>query len=81
MLSCWDKPATKATFKITLDEASELMALPKKLVFEEKWTAAHEVVSSQESRIMSAYLLTAVIILFEYVEDHTSNGSKFCPYY
>lgn len=38
-------------------------------------------VSSQESRIMSVYLPTAVIILFEYVENHTSDGSKFCLYY
>ncbi|KAK0571465.1 hypothetical protein LWI29_016441 [Acer saccharum] len=72
---CWDEPACKATFKITLlDVPSELVALSNMPVIEEKVNGDLKTVSYQESPIMSTYLVAVVIGLFDYVEDHTSDG-------
>ncbi|KAK2644944.1 hypothetical protein Ddye_020139 [Dipteronia dyeriana] len=72
---CWDEPACKATFKITLlDVPSELVALSNMPVIEEGVNGKLKTVSYQESPIMSTYLVAVVIGLFDYVEDHTSDG-------
>ncbi|XP_031283763.1 aminopeptidase M1 [Pistacia vera] len=77
---CWDEPACKATFKITLDVPSELVALSNMPVIEEKVDGHQKTVSYQESPIMSTYLVAVVIGLFDYVEDHTSDGIKVRVY-
>ncbi|KAF4367053.1 hypothetical protein G4B88_016765 [Cannabis sativa] len=71
---CWDEPACKATFKITLDVPSELVALSNMPVIEEKVNGQVKTVSYQESPIMSTYLVAVVVGLFDFVEDHTSDG-------
>ncbi|XP_049361038.1 aminopeptidase M1 [Solanum verrucosum] len=71
---CWDEPACKATFKITLEVPSELVALSNMPVEEEKVTGNLKTVHYQESPIMSTYLVAIVVGLFDYVEDHTSDG-------
>ncbi|KAL5559485.1 hypothetical protein UlMin_035696 [Ulmus minor] len=78
---CWDEPAFKATFKITLDVPSELVALSNMPIVEEK-VDGHDLktVSYQESPIMSTYLVAIVVGLFDYVEDHTSDGVKVRVY-
>ncbi|RYR42255.1 hypothetical protein Ahy_A08g038721 isoform B [Arachis hypogaea] len=77
---CWDEPACKATFKITLDVPSELVALSNMPVVEEKVDGSLKTVSYQESPIMSTYLVAVVVGLFDYVEDHTSDGkTSFFP--
>ena len=43
-------------------------------VVEEKVNGPLKTVSYQESPIMSTYLVAAVVGLFDYVEDHTSDG-------
>lgn len=65
----------QATFKITLDVPSELAALSNMPIVEEKVDGNLKTVSYQESPIMSTYLVAVVVGLFDYVEDHTSNGT------
>ncbi|KAL3497457.1 hypothetical protein ACH5RR_040189 [Cinchona calisaya] len=71
---CWDEPACKATFKITLEVPSELVALSNMPVLEEKVDGNLKTVSYQESPIMSTYLVAVVVGLFDYVEDQTPDG-------
>ncbi|XP_039055030.1 aminopeptidase M1-like isoform X2 [Hibiscus syriacus] len=77
---CWDEPACKATFKITLDVPSELVALSNMPVIEEKVNGPLKTVFFQESPIMSTYLVAVVVGLFDYVEDHTPDGVKVRVY-
>ncbi|KAH7523844.1 hypothetical protein FEM48_Zijuj06G0055200 [Ziziphus jujuba var. spinosa] len=77
---CWDEPACKAMFKITLDVPVELVALSNMPVIEEKVDGLLKTVSYQESPIMSTYLVAIVVGLFDYVEDHTSDGVKVRVY-
>ena len=64
----------QATFKITLDVPSELVALSNMPIIEEKVEGHLKTVSYQESPIMSTYLAAVVVGLFDYVEDYTSDG-------
>jgi puromycin-sensitive aminopeptidase len=77
---CWDEPACKATFKITLDVPSDLVALSNMPIAEEKIDKNLKTVSYQESPIMSTYLVAVVVGLFDYVEDHTPDGIKVRVY-
>ncbi|KAL6208051.1 hypothetical protein ACLB2K_019003 [Fragaria x ananassa] len=78
---CWDEPACKATFKITLEAVpSELVALSNMPVSEEKMNGPFKTVSYLETPIMSTYLVAIVVGLFGYVEDHTSDGVKVRVY-
>ncbi|XP_026450343.1 aminopeptidase M1-like [Papaver somniferum] len=77
---CWDEPAAKATFKITLVVPSDLVALSNMPVVDEKLDGDLKTVSFQESPIMSTYLVAAVVGLFDYVEDHTPDGIKVRVY-
>lgn len=77
---CWDEPACKATFRITLEVPSEVNALSNMPVVEEKLAGNTKTIQYQESPIMSTYLVAVVIGLFNYVEDHTSDGIKVRVY-
>lgn len=77
---CWDEPACKAKFKITLEVPSELVALSNMPVVEEKVDGNLKTVYYQESPIMSTYLVAVVVGLFDYVEDHTPEGIKVRVY-
>ncbi|KAL3013375.1 hypothetical protein AAZX31_06G049800 [Glycine max] len=77
---CWDEPSCKASFKITLDVPSELVALSNMPIVEEITDGNLKTVSYQESPIMSTYLVAVVVGLFDYVEDHTSDGVKVRVY-
>ncbi|KAL6212263.1 hypothetical protein ACLB2K_017484 [Fragaria x ananassa] len=78
---CWDEPACKATFKITLEAVpSELVALSNMPVLEQKVNGPFKTVSYLETPIMSMYLVAIVVGLFGYVEDHTSDGVKVRVY-
>lgn len=74
----------QATFKITLEVPADLVALSNMPVMEEKLNGNLKIVSYQESPIMSTYLVAIVVGLFDYVEDHTSDGklilSNIFPY-
>lgn len=71
---CWDEPAFKAQFKITLEVPSELVALSNMPVVQEIVNGNTKTVYYQESPIMSTYLVAVVIGLFDYLEDHTPDG-------
>ncbi|KAF7139037.1 hypothetical protein RHSIM_Rhsim07G0175300 [Rhododendron simsii] len=77
---CWDEPACKATFRITLEVPTELVALSNMPIVEEKRDGIIKTVHYEESPIMSTYLVAVVIGLFNYVEDHTSDGIKVRVY-
>lgn len=64
----------QATFKITLDVPAELVALSNMPVAEERVDGKLKTVSYEESPIMSTYLVAIVVGLFDFVEDHTSDG-------
>lgn len=61
---------------------SELVALSNMPVVEEKVNGNLKIVQYQESPIMSTYLVAVVVGLFDYVEDHTSDGKplKYLTY-
>lgn len=73
---CWDEPAAKATFKITLDVPFELIALSNMPAIEEKRQGNLKTVQFEESPIMSTYLVAIVVGLFDYAESQTSDGIK-----
>lgn len=69
----------QATFKITLDVPSDLTALSNMPVIEERINGNIKTVSYEESPIMSTYLVAVVVGLFDFVEDHTSDGNIMHP--
>ncbi|KAF3947273.1 hypothetical protein CMV_026569 [Castanea mollissima] len=77
---CWDEPACKAMFKITLVVPLQLVALSNMPIIEEKVDGDLKTVSYQESPIMSTYLVAIVVGLFDYVEHLTSDGIKVRVY-
>uniref|UniRef100_A0A7N0R8T6 Aminopeptidase n=1 Tax=Kalanchoe fedtschenkoi TaxID=63787 RepID=A0A7N0R8T6_KALFE len=70
---CWDEPALKATFQVTLEVPSHLMAFSNMPILDEKHDGYMKTVSFQETPVMSSYLVAVVIGLFDHVEDQTSN--------
>ncbi|XWS16195.1 hypothetical protein CRYUN_Cryun34aG0064300 [Craigia yunnanensis] len=79
---CWDEPALKATFKITLDLPSELIALSNMPIKDEKITGNVKTVYFEESPIMSSYLVAVVVGLFDHIEETTADGIEvgvYCP--
>ena len=66
----------QAVFEITLDVPSELVALSNMPIIKEKVVGHLKTVSYQKSPIMSTYLVAIVVGLFDYVEDHTSDGEN-----
>lgn len=71
---CWDEPAFKATFKMTLEVPSELIALSNMPVIEEKVDGPVKTLYFQESPVMSTYLVAIVVGLFDYVEAISPDG-------
>ncbi|CAJ0879935.1 13854_t:CDS:10 [Entrophospora sp. SA101] len=73
---CWDEPAIKATFDITLIVPSELTALSNMNVISEKPLAdGKKEVMFAKTPIMSTYLLAFVVGDLAYIEKKT-NGKK-----
>ncbi|XP_065866554.1 aminopeptidase M1-like, partial [Euphorbia lathyris] len=79
---CWDEPALKATFKVTIDVPLELTALSNMPIIDEKYDGNVKTVYFEESPLMSTYLVAVVIGLFDHIEDTTADGIKvgvYCP--
>ncbi|KAK4591210.1 hypothetical protein RGQ29_021417 [Quercus rubra] len=79
---CWDEPALKATFKITIDVPSELTALSNMPITDEKLNENIKTVYFEESPIMSTYLVAVVVGVFDHIEETTADGTKvrvYCP--
>uniref|UniRef100_A0A7N0R8S4 Aminopeptidase N n=1 Tax=Kalanchoe fedtschenkoi TaxID=63787 RepID=A0A7N0R8S4_KALFE len=71
---CWDEPALKATFQVTLEVPSHLTALSNMPILDEKHDECMKTIFFQETPVMSTYLVAIVIGLFDHVEDETNNG-------
>ncbi|VAI17678.1 unnamed protein product [Triticum turgidum subsp. durum] len=77
---CWDEPAFKAKFKLTLEVPSELVALSNMPVANATFAGPLKTVCYQESPPMSTYLVAIVVGLFEYVEGMTTKGTRVRVY-
>jgi len=75
-LPCWDEPALKATFSVTLDVASHLCALSNMPEESNSADAAsgRKVVKFERSPIMSSYLLAVCVGECDTVEATTATG-------
>ncbi|ONK59336.1 uncharacterized protein A4U43_C08F5390 [Asparagus officinalis] len=71
---CWDEPAFKANFKISLAVPTELVALSNMPVIEEKVDGPVKTLYFEESPVMSTYLVAMVVGLFDYVEAISPDG-------
>lgn len=71
---CWDEPALKATFDISLVVPQKLEALSNMPV--RKSSPAGDLVryDFETTPIMSTYLVAAVVGEYDYVEDKSSDG-------
>ncbi|XP_068647529.1 aminopeptidase M1-like [Aristolochia californica] len=77
---CWDEPALKATFKITVEVPSDMITLSNMTIAEEKLDGDRKIVYFDESPIMSTYLVAIVVGLFDHIEDTSADGTKVCVY-
>ncbi|KAG2578561.1 hypothetical protein PVAP13_6NG203300 [Panicum virgatum] len=77
---CWDEPAFKAKFKLTLEVPSDLIALSNMPVVKETVSGPIKTVYYEESPLMSTYLVAIVVGLFDYIESSTSEGTKVRVY-
>ncbi|KAJ8317302.1 hypothetical protein KUTeg_005206 [Tegillarca granosa] len=80
---CWDEPAVKATFDVTLVVPKNRVALSNMPVKSEKdldTDAQWKVVSYEQTPIMSTYLLAFVVGEYDYVEAFDKDGVKVRVY-
>ncbi|KAM0866607.1 hypothetical protein ACQ4PT_042519 [Festuca glaucescens] len=77
---CWDEPAFKAKFKLTLEVPTELVALSNMPVVKETVHGPLKTVYYEESPVMSTYLVAIVVGLFDYIESSTLEGTKVRVY-
>ncbi|XP_011408740.2 PREDICTED: puromycin-sensitive aminopeptidase-like protein, partial [Amphimedon queenslandica] len=71
---CWDEPAHKATFDVTLVVPKNLVALSNMDVKETKEDGDNKTVVFNRTPIMSTYLLAFIVGEYDYIEDKDSNG-------
>lgn len=77
---CWDEPAIKATFKMTVQVPADQVVLSNMPVEMETVVGNDKRVSFQESPKMSTYLVAVVVGELEYLEGETTSGSKVRVY-
>ncbi|XP_060534804.1 puromycin-sensitive aminopeptidase [Cylas formicarius] len=71
---CWDEPALKATFDISLVVPKHLVALSNMPVKRKEECGEVVRYDFEETPVMSTYLVAAVIGEYDYVEDKSSDG-------
>jgi len=74
---CWDEPAVKATFDVTLVVPSDRVALsnmPEKSSEADSTDPAYKVVTYERTPVMSTYLLAFVVGEYDFVEGRDSDG-------
>jgi len=74
---CWDEPAVKATFDVTLVVPKDRVALSNMQVkseCEHEKESALKVMTFEKTPIMSTYLLAFIVGEYDYVEDTDSDG-------
>ena len=79
---CWDEPALKSTFSVTLNVPKDFVALSNMNVVSEKVLEDQitKRVVFAKSKKMSTYLLAFVIGEFDYVQGKTSDGIEIKVY-
>src|SRR3989344_3432810 len=73
---CFDEPAQKAIFKVTLHIPKELTAISNMPIKEELIQGANKRISFEESPIMSTYLLAFLVGEFEGNTKKTKRGTQ-----
>ncbi len=72
---CWDEPARKATFGVTLTVPEHMTALSNMPVSRETSSEpGWKTVSYEKTPVMSTYLLAMVVAELDYLEDNDRNG-------
>lgn len=71
---CWDEPAIKATFDITLEVPADRVALSNMPVKEEKLNGETKRIHYDTTPIMSTYLVAFVVGEYDYVEKKSRDG-------
>ncbi|RWS03629.1 Puromycin-sensitive aminopeptidase-like protein [Dinothrombium tinctorium] len=79
-LPCWDEPAIKARFDVTLIVPKDRMALSNMNVISEEVEQDLKIVKFATSPIMSTYLLAFIVGEYDFVEGITDNGVKVRVY-
>lgn len=71
---CWDEPAIKATFDITLEVPVDRVALSNMPVREETVKDEKKIMKFDTTPIMSTYLVAVVVGEYDYVEKTSPDG-------
>ncbi|XP_013782586.1 puromycin-sensitive aminopeptidase-like [Limulus polyphemus] len=80
---CWDEPALKATFDISLIAAKDLVTLSNMNIVSSKPVATNpelKEVQFATSPVMSTYLVAVVVGEFDYVEKQSGDGVQVRVY-
>jgi len=78
---CWDEPAIKATFEVTLEIPPDRLAISNMPPLETRTDpAGKKVVRFAETPIMSTYLLAFIVGEFDFVEGKTKEGIQVRVY-
>ena len=78
---CWDEPAIKATFDISVSAPKDRVVLsnmPVKEETDDQETSGYKLVKFETSPKMSTYLVAIVVGEYEYVEDKTGDVTVRC---
>lgn len=71
---CWDEPAIKATFDITLEVPADRVALSNMPVKQEKINGDKKTLRFDTTPVMSTYLVAVVVGEYDYVEKTSRDG-------
>lgn len=71
---CWDEPAIKATFDITLVVPKDRVALSNMPIVKDDESDELRVLKFDRTPVMSTYLVAVVVGEFDYVEGKTKDG-------
>ncbi|XP_065349248.1 puromycin-sensitive aminopeptidase isoform X1 [Cloeon dipterum] len=77
---CWDEPAVKATFDISLCVPHDRVALSNMPVASEEVRGNERLLKFERTPIMSTYLVAVVVGDFDFIEDTTRDGIKVRVY-